>query len=112
MTISMPRGDLRTICFNVTAQDSKSEIDFTEIYVTFKKSFKHKNVLFQKKLGNNTVEKTEDGYTFTIFPEDTNNLDYGKYVFDIELIYEDTLKTTFVGELIITNEVTFECNEG
>lgn len=108
----MPRGDLRTICFNIDFQDSKSAIDFTEIYVTFKRSFKHKEALFQKRLGNHTVEKTSDGYTFTIFPSDTNNLDYGKYVFDIELIYEDTLKTTFVGELILTNEVTFACNEG
>lgn len=40
-------------------------------------------------------------------PEDTDNIDYGTYYYDIELIRGDQIHQTFVGKLIITEEVTF-----
>lgn len=48
MEISMPRGDLRPVQFTVT--DGETAPELTEIYATFKKSFRHPNFLFQKNL--------------------------------------------------------------
>ena len=50
-------------------------------------------------------------YTFNIEPEDTDNLDYGTYVFDIELIKTGEIKQTSVGQFTLTSEVTFAENE-
>lgn len=113
MTIEMPRGDIRHVSFTVTdSSGAASGVAFTEIYFTVKKSYRDENYLIQKKLSNGTIEAAESGaYTFTIDAADTDDLTVGKYVFDIELIYGTDIKQTTVGELILTNEVTFAANE-
>jgi len=45
-------------------------------------------------------------------PEDTDNMCFGEYMFDIELVIVGELKQTFVGKFILTAEVTFAENEG
>ena len=113
MNISMPRGDLRQIKFSINDSSGIVKTDFDEIYITFKKSYIHDEALFQKKLTTGDIEKDEQGYYhFAINPEDTNNLNYGKYVFDIEVYLESLIKQTTVGTLELTNEVTFVGNEG
>lgn len=113
MNISLPRGDIRNIKFKVTDKDGKTfTTDFDEIYITFKRGFYDEKALFQKKLTDGDITKDENNYYhFTIEAEDTNNLSYGDYVFDIELLIADTFKQTIVGNLKITNEVTFASNE-
>ena len=113
VTISMPRGDIRPIQFTVIDQaGGKSAIEFDEIYFTVKRSYHDKNFLFQKRLGNGTIETLDDGsYRFVIQAIDTDNLSIGKYVFDIELVLGDEIKQTTVGEFILTPEVTFASNE-
>lgn len=110
----MPRGDIRTVHFTVADETgNNTNILFTEIYVTFKKSYSCAEYLFQKRLSDDTITMLQEGdYQFTIFPEDTDGLPFGKYVFDIELIYLNQIKQTFVGELTLTNEVTCAINEG
>jgi hypothetical protein len=44
-------------------------------------------------------------------PEDTNNLDFGEYMFDIELVIEGQMKKTFTGRLRLTEESTHATNE-
>ena len=113
MNISMPRGDIRHIKFSITTVSGDNPPNFNEIYFTVKKGFNNADALFQKKLSNGGIIKGDDGcYHFTIVPEDTNDLKYGDYVFDIELCYQDQIKQTTVGTLRITNEVTFAGNEG
>ncbi len=113
MTISMPRGDIRPIQFTVFNSNGEiSNIDFDEIYFTVKRSFRDRSALFQKRLSDGTIEKNENGYRFVIRPEDTDRLDVDRYVFDIELVLDDDIKQTTVGELILTDEVTFASNEG
>ena len=108
----MPRGDLRLVHFAVTSADGNDPPAFTEIYATFKKSFRDPAYLFQKKLSDGTIIQLEDGsYQFAIEPQDTDNLSYGQRVFDIEFIYEDQIKETHVGEFILTEEATFAANE-
>lgn len=113
MDITLPRGDIKHIKFSVTNRDGTKVVDFDEIYFTVKKDFKQIDYLIQKRLSQNTIKKGEDDYFyFTIEPSDTDNLKYGSYVFDIELVKDNSIKQTTVGMLIVTNEVTFINNEG
>lgn len=108
MRISMPRGDIRNIPFEVlNSDDSRCEIDFDEIIMTCKKCYKDSNVLFQKRLSRGEINKVETGlYEYTIFPEDTDNLVIGDYDFDIVLYYQNEIKQTSVGTLALTKDVT------
>lgn len=113
MRITMPRGDIRPVRFVVyNASGEISDVNFDEIYFTVKKSFNNEDFLIQKRLSNGTIEADADrGYVFTIEPEDTNMLKVGRYVFDIELVSGTDIKQTIVGELELTNEVTYASNE-
>lgn len=114
MQIQMPRGDLRSVRLTVStsAKGRRYEGDFDEIYFTVKESFSSKNYLFQKRLSRGEIAKLEDGsYTFTIQPSDTDSLAIKAYVFDIELVRNNTIKQTTVGDLVLTSEVTFAENE-
>ena len=113
MNITMPRGDLRPVNFTVSDSDGQpANLEFDEIYFTVKASFLDKNFLFQKRLGDGSITREADGsYSFAILPEDTDHLRIAKYVFDIELVQNGLIKQTTVGELALTNEVTFAENE-
>ena len=114
MTITMPRGDIRPIHFNIyDSEGACCPIEFDEIYFTVKRSYSDTAFLFQKRLYTGTIWRCDDhGYEFIIEAADTDNLKIGKYVCDIELLYGTELKQTTVGELVLTNEVTFASNEG
>lgn len=62
-----------------------------------------------------TIEDMEFGedyyYRFTINPEDTNNLQYGEYVYDVEVIQEGYKQTISKGTFTLDYEVTFVNNE-
>ncbi len=113
MMIRMPRGDIRLVRFVIEDPDHKTtRVDFSEIYFTVKKTTRDKPFLFQKKLTNNEIVKLDHGdYQLRIEPEDTNELAYGNYKFDVQLEYENEIKETFVGDFIITEEVTYAENE-
>ncbi len=114
MKISMPRGDIRDVRFTVYDNTGQyiSQIDFDEIFVTFKNNTNMENYLFQKKLSDGTVIKEDIGvYQFRIEPKNTDGLRIGTYAFDIELIYASEVKHTTVGTLEITPEVTYAANE-
>ena len=114
LTITMPRGDIRLVRFQVTDTDgSASQTDFTEIFFTVKKAASVKRFLFQKTLSGGEIIKIDVGdYQFRIEPEDTDGLNFGRYDCDIELVYEDQIKQTECGTLEITKEVTHASNEG
>ena len=113
--IVMPRGDIRAVSFEVFKFDEDgtriSGIELYEIYFTVKASYTNRDYLFQKRLSADNIESLgEDKYQFTIEPEDTDALKIGRYVFDIQLV-GDGLKSTFVGDLILTEEATTAENE-
>lgn len=114
MTITMPRGDIRDVRFTVYEPSGEiSEIDFDEIYFTVKRRAGDANYLFQRRLTTGGVIKIETGvYQFTIAAADTDDLDTGQYVFDIEICLGTAVKQTTVGTLELTPEVTHACNEG
>lgn len=112
LRIEMPRGDIHHIQFSVVDQNGDgTNLDFDEIFFTVKDSYNRTGYLFQKKLSDGSIVKDGDVYTFTINPEDTNSLQFKTYVFDIEVLSDNTVKSTFVGTLDITEEVTYQENE-
>lgn len=113
MTITMPRGDIRDVQFTVyAANGTVTEYDFTEIFFTVKEKASDAAALFQKSLTGGTITKESTGvYSFSIMPEDTDDLNIGRYVFDIELIVGTTVKQTTLGDLILSPEVTHAGNE-
>ncbi len=116
MNIAMPRGDIRDFPF-VVKQKINGEMvlytgDFDDIYFTVKTNFTEKEYVFQKRLSNGSIVKDQDSvYHVVIEPQDTNNLTFGKYVYDIELINGSTVKQTTTGKLLLNYESTYAINE-
>ena len=82
------------------------------LFFSVKKDYYEKECRLQKQLDEGiSYSDTDNYYRFTIEPKDTNNLDYGDYVYDIEVIEKDKVKTIAKGALKITEEVTFAENE-
>lgn len=118
MRIAMPRGDIKLVRFLVNDRNGTStDIDFTEIYFTVKKSTKERLYEFQKKLSTGGIVKLGLGdYQIKIEPKDTNKMmvnsnRFPSYVFDIQLEYENQLKESFIGTFVLTDEVTYAENE-
>ena len=113
--ITMPRGDIRVFRFQVynTVTDDIADIDFTEIFISVKKSAYNRDVLFQKRLTDGGIEKLGVGdYQFKIDARDTDQLDFNRtYSLDIELVYGNEIKQTEYGQLELTPEVTCIWNE-
>ena len=83
-----------------------------KMYFTVKQNYNTSKILFQKTIDDITFD-SEGYYHLTINPSDTDNLDYGNYVYDIEVIQEDDnyKKTISKGAFIVEKEVTFVGNE-
>ena len=113
MRIALIRGDIDYERFLITDREGNPvDVDFDEIYFTVKTSTKTPVVLFQKKLSDSQIEKLGDGdYQVKINSSDTDNLAYGNYVFDIQFVYQDIIKKTFVGVFAVLDEVTYLQNE-
>lgn len=112
-----PRGDSFLLKkFRVT--DTEGRIielkDTDQIYFTVKTDSNSSVALFQKKI-NDGIELQDDGYYhITIEPTDTNELDYGNYVYDIEFKStqpKNYVKTLIDGTITLTDEVTWGVNE-
>ena len=86
-----------------------------KMWITFKISCSCDVCLFQKTLEDGTITfSTEDNYyRFQLQPEDTCNLPFGVYGFDIAIINEDGDKKTLLNEgvLEIVRHYTKKCNE-
>lgn len=105
------RGD--TGAFKFQRLDSSGEAITTTptaIYFTVKKSYSHADDIFQKTLSDMTMD--EDGtWHFTINPVDTASLDYGQYVFDLEVTTDDYVQTIAKGKLLLEEEATWVGNK-
>lgn len=113
LQISMPRGDRREQAFSVKLNNEPFIEQFDDIYFTVKKIFSEKKYKFQKRLSDGDIEYLGNGmYQFCIMPEDTDELNMGEYVFDIELVMDGRMKRTYTGTLLLTPESTHACNEG
>ena len=114
MDLEFPRGDTKVFKFKLTDKNGKDLIlsSTDKIYVTAKSNSNSKEVLFQKVIGNG-IELNNDGYYYvTINPNDTNDLSYGSYGYDIEVkMSNGIVKTVTIGTITITDEFTFVGDE-
>lgn len=115
MEILMIRGDTKVIKFKRANQKKEIITKKPEkMFFTVKESYYSENFLFQKRLNETIIyDEINNQYSFTIYPEDTDNLDYGTYVFDIEIINDKNdkdVQTILLGKLKILEEVTFAEN--
>lgn len=108
--IEFPRGDTCPLKFSLL-DNNGNVLTLTgsdELYFTVKKGFNTTEKILQKTFSQGDITQEEDGsYKLIIEPEDTGNLNYGSYVFDICLISGDYTRTVAIGTLTLTNEVTF-----
>lgn len=119
IVMELIRGDTKTFTFRRVSRDTKEPIltKATKVYFTVKRNATDKQPLFQKTIDDMTFD--EDGYYhFTILPEDTNDLSFGQYVYDIEVIvgdngeYKQTISPRSPKNVFeILEEVTYACNE-
>ena len=108
----MARGDLYCFPFCLLIDGEQSVMVPDNIYFTVKKCFSDAEYLFQKRLSSGTIASDGQGnYWVTILPEDTDGLEFGAYVFDIEVVMLPRFKRTFPGRLVLTGEATHRCNE-
>lgn len=114
LEIRMARGDLVTKSFRLIGpQNSTYTIEPDEIYFTVKLNSRDHDYKFQKRLSDGGIDLVETGrYIITIDPEDTDNLLFGVYEFDIEVVKTGSIKKTFCGKLVLEKEVTHHYNEG
>lgn len=118
MRIAMPRGDIRLVRFLVNDLGGiATDVEFSNVYFTVKRSTRDQAFLFQKTLDNGIIRLGPGDYQVKIESADTASLSYGNYKFDIQLSWKDEqeieqLKETFVGDFVVNDEVTFSINEG
>ena len=114
MDLEFTRGDTKVFKFKLT--DKNGELltltPADKIYLTVKKDTNSKAVIFQKRIGNG-IELKEDGYYYvTIYPDDTNELPYGQYGYDLEIkTGTGIVKNLVVGTITLTEEYTFKGDE-
>lgn len=108
--IEFTRGDTCPLKFKLT-DENKNVLTLTgadELYFTVKDNYNTSTVKLQKKYSTGGIVQEEDGsYKLIITADDTDDWNYGSYVFDIEVVSGNYTKTIAIGTLTITNEVTF-----
>lgn len=100
--------------FKFTRKNSSGEIikdTPASIYFTVKDVDLPDEPLIQKAIGD--MQMDEEGvWRFALEPDDTDGLEVGKYKYDIQITSTEGVKTTVaIGQLAITEEVTFAVNE-
>lgn len=88
--IYLTRGDTAFLSIELFYYGSDCEkkkfelLDGDEIYLTVKNSFDVEEFLFQKKITYEEVNEIGE-VSFKIVPSDTNNLQFKKYIYDVEI---------------------------
>ncbi len=110
MKLFMTRGDTMPLKFQ--RKDAEGKVITTspsEMTFTVKRSWDVENALICKHLADMTKDE-ENVWHVAIEPENTENLPYGAYVWDIEVVTAEYVCTIAKGELMLTEEATWEEN--
>ena len=113
MDIEFVRGDTQPIKFQIVDNENRvlKMEENEEIIFTMKKNYNTKSTMLQKKLSDKSI-KYDNGYYYMVFEhEDTANLKYGAYVYDIQIMSESMVITAMLGTITLTQEVTHIENE-
>lgn len=112
MDISFTRGDTQFLQFQV--KDANGDlIELTDedvIYFTVKQNSNSKKIIIQKKYPDD-ISYSDGYFYFVIDSQDTSNLAYGQYQYDIELKSGEYVRTLGMGTIELTEEITFRSDE-
>lgn len=108
MNLSFIRGDQFAIKFKVKDNNGVyiDNENIEDIIVTCRQyPDLESEILFQKKLSENTIEYDSENqnYEFYILEEDTSNLEYGTYGYDISVVTDNEVQT-FTGAMSVVDE--------
>jgi hypothetical protein len=104
MELTLIRGDTQSFKFRRLDNDGIPVLSKpSEIYFTMKTSLNTKEAVLQKLLPHMTFNENTGYYSFIIEPKDTNELDVGKYVYDIKVVDGDYKQTISSGVITITS---------
>ena len=105
------RGDNKTFTFQRKDKDKNVITEKPDkMYLTIKQNEFERKALIQKTFDNG-IRFEEDTYYVDFVPEDTDDLSFGEYVYDIEVIDNDYKNTIKKDAFIIESEVTHKENE-
>lgn len=109
MHIEMARADQFPVSFKIKNKHDKTYITAVDdMFITFRETpFETSPILFQKTLEDISFDPETNKWRFLIKREDTKDLPYGEYGFDIEITIGELIKTK-TGTLTITDEYTME----
>lgn len=106
MNIGMIRGDTLNIAFSI---DADTVIDLSSDEAAFTFSVKEKATdtayVFQKDKSAVTAV-TDNSFVLRVAPEDTEELDEGSYVYDLEFRYGSDVYTLSRGRFEIISDIT------
>ena len=106
------RGDTSPFSFQRIDKNNQVIMQKAEkLYFTIKEKYTSDDVLIQKTIDDMDFNDDNGTYKFTIEPSDTDNMKYGIYVFDLEVITDDYKQTIAKGSIKVSEEVTFVSDE-
>ena len=106
--ISMVRGDTLSFGFQITGLEGERP---DEIYFSCKEHLEDTSYVFSIQLGAGIEKRSYDSQTDTltygvrVAPELTENVDFGKYFYDLQLDINEDILTLMKGKLSIEWEV-------
>ena len=107
-----PRGDTCPVSFDITDTEGNSlDLSSSEIYFTLKKSYATSNYILQKKKSTGGITINGKNVTLVLEHNDTAELSYGNYVYDIQIKSGDYVKTLCLGTITLKEESTWKANE-
>ena len=107
--IEFIRGDTFPMKFQIVDSEGNPipKTDLSSLYLTCRrKNLKESPILFQKTIDDFNYDDEDEYYYIKIDPEDTRELEYGTYNFDIEATFKDGYVNTLKSSFKITEEDT------
>lgn len=103
------RGDTYKFKFQRLDANNKPIMEKSQkLWFTVKENYYSLTPKIQKTLENGITFDEEGYYHITIEHDDTKNMNYGKYVCDIQVENDGIVTTIYKDEFILDEEVTFE----
>lgn len=95
-TITMTRGDTLSLTVGIMQGDDEYQVQAGDVIrFAMKRFYTDSEPLIIKVIDN-------DSLSLQLDPEDTKNLPFGSYVYDVEITMEDGTVDTFISEAKIT----------
>ena len=102
--IAMVRGD--TLAFAVEIEDLDQDLD--TCFFSCKSDPSDTEYVFQKSLDNGIEKESIGKYKVRVAPEDTENVEPGKYQYDLQIGLNGDIYTVLKGQLEIVFDITRE----